>query len=207
VETDQDGNTRDDQPDSGALEIQDESSDTPSANSNFTCAGDGGDPVNTFTGGRFNRYPADLNLRGPMPLFFSRYYDSFIKSDGNITSSLGDNWLGNFDMTLTQNGPAVDVITNRGRLIQFEQNGASWDLTGKTDIAYQLVQSGTDFILGNPYTGRMYTFDSTGKLAMIEDGKGNVHTLTYSGETLSSVSDGLGRTLNFALRSNRGGPN
>jgi RHS repeat-associated protein len=158
VETDQDGNTRDDQPDSGALEIQDESSDTPSANSNFTCAGDGGDPVNTFTGGRFNRYPADLNLRGPMPLFFSRYYDSFIKSDGNITSSLGDNWLGNFDMTLTQNGSAVEVITNRGRLIQFEQNGASWDLTGKTDIAYQLVQSGTDFILGNPHTGRMYTF-------------------------------------------------
>ena len=128
------------------------------ADGNLSFSGEGGDPVNTFTGGRFNSYPADLNLRGPMPLFFSRYYDSFIKSDGNITSSLGDNWLGNFDMTLTQNGSAVEVITNRGRLIQFEQDGASWNLTGKTDIAYQLVQSGTDFILGDPYTGRMYTF-------------------------------------------------
>jgi YD repeat-containing protein len=132
-----------------------------------------------------------------MPLFFSRNYDSFIKRDGNITSSLGNNWLGNFDMTLTQNGSVVEVITNRGRLIQFERNGASWDLTGKTEIAYQLVQSGTDFILGDPYTGRIYTFDSTGKLTMIEDGNGNVHTLTYSAGTLSSVSDGLGRTLNF----------
>ncbi len=93
-----------------------------------------------------------------MPLFFSRYYDSFIKGDGNITSSLGDNWLSNFDMNLTQNGSAVRIITNRGRLIQFQQNGDSWDLTGKTDIAYQLVQSGRDFILCDPYTGRMYTF-------------------------------------------------
>jgi RHS repeat-associated protein len=128
------------------------------ANDNLNSSGNGGDPVNTFTGGLFSRYPVDLNLRGPMPLFFSRYYDSFIKSDGNITSNLGDNWLCNFDMTLIQNGTDVKVITNRGRLIQFEQNGTSWDLTGKTDVAYQLVQSGTDFILGDPYTGKMYTF-------------------------------------------------
>ncbi|MHC4556900.1 MAG: Ig-like domain-containing protein, partial [Planctomycetota bacterium] len=74
------------------------------ADGNLNSSGNGGDPINTFTGGLFSRYPADLNLRGPMPLFFSRYYDSFIKSDGNITSSLGDNWLGNFDMTLNQNG-------------------------------------------------------------------------------------------------------
>ncbi|MCH7557106.1 MAG: RHS repeat protein [Planctomycetes bacterium] len=141
-----------------SFEVTELPSTVNKANGNLIFSGDDGDPVNTFTGGLFSSYPADLNLRGPMPLFFSRNYDSFIKSDGNITSSLGDNWLGNFDMTLTQNGSAVEVITNRGRLIQFEQNGVSWNLTGKTDIAYQLVQSGTDFILGDPYTGRMYTF-------------------------------------------------
>ena len=44
----------------------------------------------------------------------------------------------------------------------------------------------------------MYTFDNSGKLSKIEDGRGNTHTLTYSGNVLSQVSDGTGRTLSFS---------
>jgi len=167
----------------------------PDSASQFDSSGTDGDPVNTFTGELFNVFDSDINLGGPMPLFFSRYYASSLASS-NITGSMGDNWRHDFEWSLSNTGTAISIVSNRGRVIEFTLNGAVWNLTGKTDVVYRLKDNAGVFTLFDPHDQRLYSFDTTGKLIRIEDGKGNVHTLTYNvaGE-LTQVSDGLGRVL------------
>ena len=156
------------------------------------------DPISTFTGELFEEPVTDLSFGGPLPLIFSRYYASKLKTDGNIRSSLGDNWLHNFDSKLSRNGTDVTVVNNKGRVITFVKNGAVWDLTGKTDVAYQLEESGTDFLLLDPRTGLMNTYNVKGKLIRIGDGHGNAHRLLYSDEgRLTYITDDLGREMFF----------
>ena len=164
---------------------------------NKVYSGTHGETVNTFTGELFDSFSPDINLGGPMPLFFDRYYASGLNSG---PGSMGDKWRHRFEWFLTSfdEGATIVIFNHQDRFIQFEPNGEAWDLIGKTDIAFRLVESGTDFILGDPRTGMMYTFDSFGTLIKIEDGKGTTHTLTYDGNgKLTQVSDGLGRILTF----------
>jgi hypothetical protein len=63
-----------------------ETSETTGSNDHALHASD---PVNTFSGELFDLESVDLNLRGPMPLFFARYYASKLESDAAITSALG----------------------------------------------------------------------------------------------------------------------
>lgn len=157
------------------------------------------EPVNLFTGELFSSEPIDLNLRGPLPLLFQRYYASKLREDGNIMSALGNNWLHNFDWELTRFGDNfIEVISNRGRLILFEKVNDVWELRGNADIPFQLTESGQAFVLADPRSQLLYTFDSDGKLTKIADGRGNSHTLTYANGQLTQVTDGLERTLTFA---------
>jgi len=161
-------------------------------------SGTDADPVNTFTGELFNQFPPDLDLGSPMPLSFSRYYASGLLN-ANIIGSMGDNWRHNFEWTLSVNGTVATITSNKGRSITFSDNGASWDLTGKTDIVYQLDENAGVFTLLDPRSQLLYTFNASGQLTDIEDGKGNVHTLSYLGNgLLDQVTDGLGRTLSFS---------
>ena len=166
-------------------------------------SGDDRDPINTYTGELFDNYSPDLNLGGPMPLFFSRYYASGLKNLG-VTGNMGDNWRHNFEWTMTLYGIDATITSTKGRSIYFSKYGTSWDLTGKTDVPFQLAASGSDYVLYEPGTEHLYTFDSSGKLTKIEDGKGSTHTLRYSGITLAlvQVSDGLGRALTFTYDGN-----
>lgn len=161
------------------------------------------EPINTFTGELFGLEAVDLNLRGPMPLYFARYYGSKIASDANISSALGRNRLHNFDGKLAVNGTNATVTLSTGRAIQFTKPASKWVLFAPVDVPYQLAQSGPNFTLADPRSQRMWTFDSgSGALTKIEDGHGNVHTLNYAGGKLSSVSDGLGRALTFSYDAN-----
>jgi RHS repeat-associated protein len=159
--------------------------------------GNSGDPVSTATGELFFDEPAEFDLGGPMPLIFARYYASRLEQDGNSASALGRNWLHSFDWKLSNNGVAVTVTTARGQLITFVEGQSGYTLTSPAFPPYQLVTSGTDFVLGDPQGDRLYTFSYGGLLMKIEDGLGNTHALTYPTGKLSSVSDGLGRTLSF----------
>ncbi len=172
---------------------QDETTDTAA---DVVSSGDDRDPINTYTGELFDSYSPDINLGGPMPLFFSRYYASGLNNLG-VTGNMGDNWRHNFEWKMTIFGTDANITSNKGRSIYFSNNGTSWNLTGKADVPFQLAANGSDYVLYEPGTEHLYTFDSSGKLTKIEDGKGNTHTLTYSGTTLTQVSDGLGRTLTF----------
>ena len=163
--------------------------------------GDSNDPVSTFTGELFNQYDPDISLGGPMPLYFARYYSSGFTQVG-IFARLGDDWRHNFDWKLSIIGANMHIIDNQGRTIQFAKNSSNWDLVGKKDIVYQLVETAGAYTLLDPRNQRMYKFNATGQLTGIEDGRGNSHTLSYAGGPLTQVSDGLGRVLNFTYDTN-----
>ena len=164
----------------------------------------GGDPVNTRNGEFFADEAVDLNLRGPMELFFARYYASKLAEDILAPGTLGTNRRHNYEMVLSKPDEThANIVTARGRLIPFEKVKTAWVLRDRVDVPFQLVEEGTNFLLGDPLTQRIYTFSAAGRLTKIEDGRGNVHTLTYDGSgRLISVSDGLGRALTFAYDAN-----
>lgn len=174
---------------------------TSGANIAGSCAV--GDPINTYTGELVETGTPDIDLGGPMPLRFSRYYASGLKA-ANISGPLGDNWLHNFAWTLTSNGSTADVISNQGRLIRFTKNAAQWSLYSRQDVPYQLVEDTNtgQFTLADPSSKRSYRFSAAGQLLAIDDNQGGTHSLAYdAGGRLVSVSDGLGRTLNFTYDS------
>ena len=50
-----------------------------------------------------------------------------------------------------------------------------------------------------PERANAFPFDAAGLRTRIDDGRGNVHDLTYNASgLLETVSDGLGRTLTFS---------
>ena len=155
------------------------------------------DPVNLFTGELVLAEEPDLNLGGPMPLYFSRYHASGLTRDRLVLSTLGPNWSHNFDTRLVQSGSEIDVITDKGRLITFTNRSSAWQLAGSQVVPFQLMQTPTNYVMLDPQDRRFYTFNTNGQLITIADGKGNVHTLTYTDRWLTQVTDGLGRTLMF----------
>ncbi|MDQ7065919.1 MAG: RHS repeat-associated core domain-containing protein [candidate division KSB1 bacterium] len=180
------------------LEVLDYVQSPPMTHANLIQSATTRDPINLFTGELFFLEAPDLYLGGPMPLIFERYYASHLGQDAKIRSALGTNWLHRFDGKLTRiSDTRIEIVTYRGRIIEFEQTNGAWELRGKRDVPFQLVESGANFILGDPRSNRLWTFDDTGKWVKIEDGRGNAHTLSYSNGRLASISDGLGRTLTF----------
>ncbi|MFO1501700.1 MAG: RHS repeat-associated core domain-containing protein [Verrucomicrobiota bacterium] len=168
---------------------------TPPSAANVTSSATSQDPVNLFSGELTMLEQPDLNLGGPMPLQFVRYYGSGLSREALVQSPLGDNWSCNFDWRLLRAGRNVTVVSWEGRRIPFEQEGTGWRLTGLRDVPFQLIASASEWTLGDPRDNRVYTFDTNGVLTAIADGQGNVHTLTYQGGRLAQVSDGLGRSL------------
>ena len=170
----------------------------PATADNFVESTTEKEPISMFTGELFDQFPPDLDLGGPMPLVFQRYYAAFLKKDGLIIGKLGDNWLHNFEMTLTVTASnTVNIVNNQGRLIPFTNSAGSFVLLGRQDIPFQLATNGSNYILGDPRSQMLYTFDSNGELITIADGHGNAQTLIHVGGLLVAVFDGLGRSLNF----------
>jgi len=161
-----------------------------------TSAGDSLHPISTFTGEVFEPLPPDLDLGGPMRLSFSRYYASFLQRLGR-SGRLGHNWRHAHEWSLRDRGTSVEIVTARGRLITFTNSAGSYSLILRRDIPFQLNASAGNFILADPRSQRLYTFDGSGRLTRIDDGHGNTHSLTYTNSILTSVSDGLGRALTF----------
>lgn len=169
----------------------------PPTAANATSSATSLDPVNLFTGELTMMEPPDLDLGGPMPLYFARYYSSGLSRDSLMHSPLGDNWSSNFDWHLLRDGNNITVVSWEGRRISFARNANGWQLAGLADVPFQLLESGEDFVLGDPRDNRLFTFNSSGDLTSISDSHGNVHTLRYESGRLAEVSDGLGRVLSF----------
>jgi YD repeat-containing protein len=164
-----------------------------------------GDPIETNRGEFVAAIKADFDLGGVLPLDFRRYYSSRIASEGNNTSTLGPGWLHNYSWKLESTGNNVEVATDTGRVLRFERDfqATDWSLALVDDIPYQLIENVSVFTLADPLDGVRRTFDSNGRLTSVSDGRGNAHTLTYSGGLLTNITDGLGRTLTFTHTSGR----
>jgi RHS repeat-associated protein len=158
------------------------------------------DPVSTFSGKEVFTERPDLDLGGgALRVFLQRHYDGAIFEDGFIHSALGPGWQHNYDLSLSINGTNATVGFSRGRIMSFEFDGANWNLVERTDIPFALVESGPEFILGDPGSQWMYFFDNTnGLLRRIEDGRGSTNRLSYSGMLVTNVTDTLNRSLSFS---------
>jgi len=164
-----------------------------------------GDPIETNRGEFVAAIKADFDLGGVLPLDFRRYYSSRVASEGNNASTLGPGWLHNYSWKLESTGNNVEVATDTGRVLRFEREfqATDWSLAVVDDIPYQLIENVSVFTLADPLDGLRRTFDANGRLTSVSDGRGNAHTLTYSGGLLASLTDGLGRTLTFTHTSGR----
>jgi YD repeat-containing protein len=177
--------------------VKPESEAPPLTGSNHDQSTHGGDPINLYTGELIQQEQPDLNLGGPMPLYFARYYASGLVKDGQVISTLGANWSHNFDDRLNRTDNQIEVITSRGRIVRFEKVGADWILRSSPIVPFQLIEVGTDYRLLDPRDNRIFTFNNVGQLTSISDGKGNTHQMQYSGTVITNVSDGLGRQFTF----------
>ena len=142
----------------------------------------------------------DLLIDGPMPVGYGRYYASMLAREGLASGHLGPNWLGSYDWNLSPSGTMVNVVTNRGQLIQFQQSPVGgWDLLSPTDEKYSLDFVGGMWRFTHPGLRLFFLFDGTSHLlTQILDEHGNSLSLTYAAGLLSQVSDGLGRMLSFS---------
>ena len=170
---------------------------------NFPLSGHSLHPVNLFSGELFELFAPDFNLGGPFPLVFQRFYGSLV-SLGPLRSALGSNWLHNFDAFLSNKTTTVEIGIFPGMFLVFTNSGGNYSPVNRTDTPFQLrlIPGTFDLVLTDPRDERTYRFDAAGRLFRIEDGRGNVHTLVHTvgptSSTLTSVSDGLGRTLTFS---------
>ena len=156
------------------------------------------DPVNVFNGELTQDEQPDLYLGGPMPLVFRRHYTSMLVREPSLLQPFGPNWSHNFNWQLIRSGNDAAVITGEGRRIPFAKVGVTWQLAAGEPKPFQLVEFDGNLVLGDPRENRLYTFNPSGKLTAVSDGRGNTHTLNYIGFNLSQISDGLGRTLNLS---------
>ncbi len=184
------------------------------------------DPVNTATGEFvLDRPIVDLDLGGPLPLRFQRWYASALNDPGIdlIGSALGRGWMHSFEAKALYSshslvGINLRVVLPGGKIVTFAKIWPSetWTLNFRMEpVDYKLVDDGRDYWVLDPSSGLLYRFakdgpsnDSLGGgkvLALLEilDRNGNSHLLTYADNgRLTSVTDGLGRTLTFSYADN-----
>ncbi len=156
------------------------------------------DPISTATGELIETPVPDLDLGGPLPLRFLRYYSTYLNLNGD-QSAVGYNWMHNFDSFLSLGANTASIMFLGGTRITFQQTDATWQTLYPARRAYQLITSGSTYRFLDPLSNLIYTFSSTtGSLLKIEDRNGNALTVTPSQIGPTQVSDGLGRTLSFS---------
>ena len=160
------------------------------------------DPIQTGSGEFFVEPLVDMDLGGPLPLVFKRTYAARLFEEDAVSSSLGPNWMHNYDFRIVNHASnSLEIVYEEGKIIGFQKSSDAWTLTEPLEVVYQLRESEAgNFRMMDPIRGQVLTFDgSTGKLTEIRDRNGNALTLTYDVDgNLITVADGLGRTLSFS---------
>ncbi|MBI3990372.1 MAG: RHS repeat protein [candidate division NC10 bacterium] len=179
------------------------------------CPPSAAEPIQTGTGEYFIEPQVDLNLGGPLSLFFSRTYASRLFLEGEVQSNLGPNWMHNFDIRLKKTSlPArkATVVYERGNILTFQQPPESdeWVLQSSPqdteETMYQLREGpNREYWFMDPNRNLVYRFwDAAdthpfGRLREMQDRNGNTLSFTYDDSSnLTQVIDGLGRTLTLS---------
>ncbi len=170
------------------------------------------EPINAGTGEYYTDPIVDFDLGGPLPLTFSRYYATGLHDEEVITSTLGSNWLHNFDMRLLAPDTWRRVVFHeRGKLIHFQfvggaLPGVTWERNFRQEpVPYILREDNVGhYWLMDPIQELVYRFDAAGLLQEIRDRNANRFVLGHDGNgRITLVSDGLGRALNFTYTGDR----
>ncbi len=154
------------------------------------------DPVSLSTGEYISQPVPDLDLGGPLPVIFRRYYGSYLKPNGG-TSALGDNWMHNYDVRLGLYDGGATVLHFGGGSVEFTKSGTTYTPTRTQVVPFQLIAAAANYQFLDPVQGLIYTFSSVGALIKVEDRNGNAVTVTQGANGPTQVSDGLGRTITF----------
>lgn len=147
-----------------------------------------GDPVDMQTGEFHFHEEPDLDLGGPLPLYFQRYYSSKMRQ-AHVVGDLGDNWRHNFEWRAHWNGNNLLLVTGIGKVLRYLKENDVWTLLTPTENRYQIVQLNGAITVGNARESRIYKFNPQGRLIEIADGRGNRQILTYSNGRLAEVRD------------------
>lgn len=150
-------------------------------------------PVTYSNGNMFHQF-ADIVIATRGPAFqVVRTYNSQSSANG----AFGYGWTFTYAMRLVEDGASGNVtFTNdSGGEYLFTKNGTSYTPPARIFLTLTKISGG--FTLRNP-EGTAWSFNSAGQLTKITDRNGNAQTLTYAANRLSSVSDPLGRSLNFS---------
>ncbi len=163
------------------------------------CAANNGDaaaadPVSTRTG-NFTRQEVDVNLptRG-LPLTFERSYNALDSYNG----PLGHNWTHNYDTRIVDAGATVTWIAPRGSHLPYARNGDG-SYTAGSGVRATLVKHPNGSYTVTQGGQAAYHFAAAGRLTALDDGRGNVTTLTYTGGQLTSIAAPDGRALSLTF--------
>ena len=160
--------------------------------------GNRAEPVSTATGELFGHDQAvEVNLGGPLPLFFQRYYASYLEGNGG-GGALGRNWRHNFEIELALEGDAATVTGFRGETAEFRLRNGEWQLSSVERHPFQLVADNAGgFRFLDPRNRIIYSLDGQGRLTQIADRHGNALQVTQGPNSPAAVTGGLGRSLTF----------
>ncbi|HEY3743628.1 MAG TPA: RHS repeat-associated core domain-containing protein, partial [Bryobacteraceae bacterium] len=155
------------------------------------------DPIDAGTG-QFYDTELDARLGGPLDLSFARYYASQLSKSG-FTSSLGTNWMSNFDIVASVSSSKAEVLLFKGRLVTFINTTVGFILQSPVKLPYQFhALSGGGYEFLDAERNLIYTFNNAGALTKIQDRNGNALTITSGSAGPLKVTDGFGRSLTFA---------
>jgi RHS repeat-associated protein len=159
-----------------------------------------GKPINCASGDFWHTF-TDISVPGRGPaLQLQRTYNAF----GHGSDSMfGYGWSDSYDMNLTTDASGnVTVNQENGSVITFAPNGAGGYTAPSRVTASLAANSDGTFALTDFHGGVTHTFSATGQLLRISDRNGYTSMLSYTGSTLSSVTDQAGRSLTFTTDSN-----
>ncbi len=178
------------------------------------CTGEAGDPINTATGEFFLPDLVDLDLGGPLPLRFTRWYGSRLNDPGFdlAESALGVGWMHNYEVQTWKVTPlghwewSMQVLTEGGKRVDFTEvydsfGSAGWSLNLEQEtVPYEFkTDDHSDWFL-DPERERLYRFRISGwsYVTEIMDRNGNSLLIQRRPDMLiTNVTDGLGRSLDF----------
>jgi RHS repeat-associated protein len=204
----------------GALTAKENSCCNPSEPMVSFSAGSAGDPINTAFG-TFSETFADLYVGGRgLPLTLAHSYNSVF---AGTNGPLGYGWTHSYNMQLNVNASGVVTINqeNGSQVVFTPTSGGSYSapprtiatLTRNNDDTYSFMRraqtfftfsSGGQLLSESDRNGYLttLTYNSSGQLATVTEPAGRVLSFTYNGSHLASVTDPLGRSVNFAYDSN-----
>src|ERR1035438_4988728 len=156
--------------------------------------------VNLATGNSSYNH-VDLRIPSPGLSFeFKRFYNA--KDTTSAGPPLGFGWTHSYNIRLsvTSSNSAVVIAFGDGHQESYSTNGAG-GFTSEAGVFNSLTTSSGTFTLTTK-AQQKYIFDAQGQLTSIVDKNANSVTLIYNGSNLITITDPVGRSINFSYNAN-----